>query len=71
MKYFSSEHWVFDKRINLSNVITGLMIALSIILWAAQIEKRIAILEVEMKAYYEPLHRLSTNMNKLIENRNR
>jgi hypothetical protein len=53
MKHFNSEHWAFDKRINLSNVITGLTVAISIIWWAAQLEKRIAVLEAQFKAFYE------------------
>ncbi|HET9843024.1 MAG TPA: hypothetical protein VFP93_00025 [Gammaproteobacteria bacterium] len=48
-----SKGWVFDKNINLSNLLTALVIAVSVIWWAAQIEKRIAVLEIELKAFYE------------------
>lgn len=53
MSYLKKDHWAFDKRINLSNVFTGLTIAISIIWWAAQIEKRIAVLEAQFRAFYE------------------
>lgn len=53
MRQFNTENWAFDKRINLSNMITGLTVAISIIWWAAQLEKRIAVLEVQFKAFYE------------------
>lgn len=45
--------WILDKRINLGNVCTACMIATSIFWWAAQIEKRIAVLEIEQNAFYE------------------
>lgn len=45
--------WILDKRINLGNICTASMIASSILWWAAQIEKRTAVLEVEQNAFYE------------------
>lgn len=53
MKQIFSEKWLLDKRINISNLITGAMIAFSIIWWAAHLEKRIAVLEAQFKAFYE------------------
>ncbi len=48
-----NEGWIFDKRINLGNLITACMIATSIVWWAAHIDKRIAVLEAQFKAFYE------------------
>lgn len=42
-----------DKKINVSNILMATMIAVSVLWWAAQIEKRIAVLEVELKAFYK------------------
>ncbi|MBS0289291.1 MAG: hypothetical protein JSS07_04540 [Proteobacteria bacterium] len=53
MKNLEPSNWILEKRINLSNIIMGLTIAVSIIWWAAQIDKRIAVLEAEFKAFYE------------------
>lgn len=53
MKANFSDNWLVDKRINISNLITGAMIAFSIIWWAAHLEKRIAVLEAQFKAFYE------------------
>jgi hypothetical protein len=50
---FTKAGWMLDKRINLGNIFTASMIATSILWWAAQIEKRIAIVEVELNAFYE------------------
>lgn len=48
-----AEGWTLDKKINLSNLLTAMVVAISVIWWAAQIEKRVAVLEVELKAFYE------------------
>lgn len=53
MKPMFNEGWIFDKRINLGNLITACMIATSIVWWAAHIDKRIAVLEAQFKAFYE------------------
>ena len=42
--------WEIDKKINAGNVLTALTIAMSVVWWAAQVEKRIAILEVKTDA---------------------
>ena len=59
MKHFSSEHWAFDKRINLSNVITGLTVAISIVWWAAQLEKELPFLKYSLK----PIMRHNSKIN--------
>lgn len=48
-----AEGWELDKRVNLSNLLTACVVAVSVIWWAAQIEKRVAVLEVELKAFYQ------------------
>ncbi len=53
MNNYFGEKWILDKRINLGNVFTAAMIATSIFWWAAHLEKRIAILETQFKAFYE------------------
>jgi hypothetical protein len=52
MKPEPFDNWALDKRINLSNLLTACVVAISIIWWAAQIEKRVAVLEVELTAFY-------------------
>ncbi len=51
-------NWEIDKKINIGNAITALMIAMSVFWWAAQVEKRIAILEVEIEDLAEELLQL-------------
>ncbi len=53
MKPLFNEGWIFDKRINLGNLFTAFMVATSIVWWAAHIEKRIAVLESQFRAFYE------------------
>jgi len=67
MRNYLSEKWILDKRINLGNVFTAGIIAISIFWWAAQIEKRIAVLEVQLKTHYDGVHRLSAHIDKLME----
>ncbi len=43
-------NWEIDKKINIGNAVTALMIAMSVVWWAAHIEKRVAILEVKTEA---------------------
>lgn len=52
MKPEPLDNWALDKRINLSNLLTACVVAISVIWWAAQIEKRVAVLEVELTAFY-------------------
>lgn len=47
------KQWIVDKRINLSNLLTASLIAISIFWWAAHLEKRVAILEVNLTSFYE------------------
>ncbi len=57
--------WAFDRKINLSNLLTACVVTISVIWWAAQIEKRVAVLEVELKAFYEvQLRSRSNQMNR-------
>lgn len=67
MKNYLGEKWILDKRINLGNVFTAGMIAVSIFWWAAQIEKRIAVLEVQLKTHYDGVQRLTSQLDKLVE----
>lgn len=43
--------WVLDKRINLGNLFTAFMIASSVFWWAAQLDKRVTVLEIEFGTY--------------------
>jgi hypothetical protein len=47
--------WRIDKTINIGNAITAFTIAMSMIWWAAQVEKRVAILEVKTDALVKAL----------------
>ncbi len=67
MKTIFTDNWILDKRINLSNLFTAAMIAISMIWWAAQIEKRIAVLEVQLKSHYDGVQRLNSQVDKLVE----
>lgn len=53
MKNLMHKGWMFDRHINLGYVMTALTLVISAIWWLVNIEKRIAVLEVELKAFYE------------------
>ena len=69
MNSYFGEKWILDKRINLGNVITAGMIAVSIFWWAAQIEKRIAVLEVQLKTHYDSVNQMNFQLNKIMKQR--
>jgi hypothetical protein len=48
-------NWEIDKKINVGNAITALTIAMSMVWWAAQVEKRIAVLEIKTDALVKAL----------------
>lgn len=73
-----NQHWTFDKKINVGHIITTLTVALSVIVWALSVEKRVsanelninklddAVLEVK-QGLNERLNRIENKLDRLIE----
>jgi hypothetical protein len=52
-----SSHWVFDKRINLTHIITTMSIAASVFVWGSAMDRRVAVLEEKASVAYHRAER--------------
>lgn len=46
-------HWHLDKRVNISHIVATLLLAVSVFAWAAAIDRRVSVAEVQLAAAKE------------------
>jgi len=73
-----SQHWSFDKRINLSHIFTTAAMLISLFVWGNKMDQRVTTLEanlensrISMSALDTRLNRIEDKLDRLIEKSSR
>lgn len=60
-----SQHWSFDKRINLSHIFTTAAMLISLFVWGNKMDQRVTTLEAQTTANKEVVTRLDARLDRI------